>query len=521
MIGLPNFFNVSKITMGNTWLFHEFLSRPNFFSYQSQELKVPSGAPKLTTGRPTANNIPPGQTPLPTSALVATPPQFREAQTTRPSGSSSDEARLVSEVKDAVMTATDSESESRQVVDSKLQSSQANITKKVAESASTAEQGAQETNSCFMAKQAAHGPAADASQSEECIGTVIARIFRGIVSCFTSIVFPWQSKQPGQDAYSGKDISKIFRKLQHAVEKSDAEATELLLKKVLELNPDYSTDVPLTAIAAQHRRADVLEILVKNGMALPARAESWSRYGEAIGDYLRWRAACRRGVPSPEVLSCVAQILLVENHLNLKPEFNCNLNGRALNEAQKAYSVEALVKVESQAKALVEVDAKIYTEAGFTQETAKAMADGFNANASRYIARTAGDASATLARAVSNVFDNFKENGAVWPYLRKYLMNMGMYGILADLVVTALDSAAEQSMAQDADREMLLADALEKCAGEAEESLDDARNASGDPDLFHKLLSPQLHLLLDYCDAQRKRKAATTSGQTTSSAGAD
>lgn len=374
-------------------------------------------------------------------------------------------------------------------------------------------------------------PYAGPDPKDRSTGTLIFRFFRQIASWFNSDASAWQGKQAVKllekaaavgnvDVINilvdrcmdlGTDIRMIAPALYVAVAKGKPGATELLLKKALEIKPDYSLNVSLTTIAARRRRADVLEILVSNGMALPARAELWSRYGKAIGDYLKWAAAGRQGTDAPELLSFVAQGILGENDIDLKHEFGRCLNGGDLNQAQKACSVQALVKV----------DAKTYTEAGFTERTAKAMADAFNANASRHIARNSGNALATLAKAVTDEFDNFKENGFVWPYLREHLMNQGMYGVLADLVVTAFKSAAKQSMAQDTDREMLLADALEKCAGEAEESLDTVRNASGDPDLFDKLLSPQLDLLIAYCDAQRKRTATTKSGQPRPAAGAD
>ena len=520
VIGLPNYFYVSKITMGTACLFPAYLSRHDLISPKSEKWEVLSVPPKLKTDHQTPDRILAGRPTLPTTVPVTTPPRYREAQAILPSGPSSDKAALVSKDEDAVMGVPDNESDFSQKVDGRLQHDPADTTTRVNESAYAFEQVAGKTKARFTAKRAVHGPA-DARQPEEGIGTVIARIFREIVSCFSRIVFPWQSKQPGQDGYSGKDISEIFQKLQCAVEEGNAKATELQLKKVLELNPVYSTDVPLTAIAARGRRADVLEILVRNGMALPQRATSWTRYGEAIGDYLRWVKANRQGTAAPEVLSFVAQTLLVKNYLKLTLELNESLNGEALNKKQKACSVKALIEDETQAKALVEVDAKTYSDAGFTEETAKAMADAFNANASRHINRKAGKASATLATAVTGVLNNFKDYGSVWPDPRKYLMNKGMYGVLADLVVTALNSAAEQSTAPDADRGMLLVHALEQSAEEAVVSVHAASDASGDPDLFDKLLSPQLDLLIAYCTAQRKRAATTTSGQPKPSAGAD
>lgn len=369
-------------------------------------------------------------------------------------------------------------------------------------------------------------PHAGRDPADKSPGAFISRFFRTIASWFNSDAFMWQTGEAvdllNEAARVGntgaveillarcmdlhKDVPMLERALGLACAHGHAEAVEVLLKEILAINPAYSTDPTLAAKAAHKGRGNVLEILVKNGMALPLERASWSRYGKAIEDFLWWSAARKSNAVAQERLLSVAQSDRKEKMARLKPQFGWHLNRLrcCLNPAQKACLMAEMYAGVN----LPLVDAQTFQDAGFTEQTASAVASELNANAVRQ--REAGQAAPrSLSKAVAVEFARFTETGKSNTDLRAYLMKNGMYGVLAEAVEAAYMSAASDSSwtAPGADRGMLLAVALEKSAGEAMTRVYEDNHASGDLALFAKVLSPQLDLLIAYHDAQRARVA--------------
>jgi hypothetical protein len=315
-------------------------------------------------------------------------------------------------------------------------------------------------------------PHAGPDPKDKSIGAFFLKCFREIASWFNSAAFAWQGKQAvgllkeaarvgnaeavqilldrGMDL--GKDKPMVEPALRIAVTSGNAEVTRLLLREVIREDPSYVKNVDLTGTAARAGHADVLEVLVEGGMALPPK-NSWPHYGHVIESYLRWFEAGKTTMWS-----------------------------------------------------------------GFAAETVKRLVEKLDSNAGRYIPRRADSASANLKQAIADGFERFTTSGWIRPDLLKHLMDQGMYGLVAGMVVNAarLAVASPSWNTPGANRKAVFANALDQSAEHSKDTVHQAGDASGDPDLFDKLLSPQLELLIAYqqsCHAQdpvrstRKRRA--------------
>ena len=118
----------------------------------------------------------------------------------------------------------------------------------------------------------------------------------------------------------------------------------------------------------------------------------------------------------------------------------------------------------------------------------------------RYISHGANLAHQALLDAVAEKFREFTSKGKVESDMREYLMDKGMYRVLADLVAgaAALAAASPSWNQPHTNRAVLLANALDKSAIQQKDPVQRARDASGNLDLFDKLLSPQLGMLIAY-----------------------
>jgi hypothetical protein len=118
----------------------------------------------------------------------------------------------------------------------------------------------------------------------------------------------------------------------------------------------------------------------------------------------------------------------------------------------------------------------------------------------RYISHGANLAHQALLDAVGEKFREFTSKGEVESDMREYLMDKGMYRVLADLVMdaAALAAASPSWNQPGANRTLLFANALDQSAIKQKDPVQRARDASGNPDLFDKLLSPQLGMLIAY-----------------------
>lgn len=360
-------------------------------------------------------------------------------------------------------------------------------------------------------------PHAGSDPADKSVGTFILECFRKVASWFNSAAFAWQGKQAvallnkaaragnaeaiqilldrGMDLAKDKPIAEPA--LQIAVASGNAEATRLLLGEVLRVDPGYCRNAELTGKAASEGHANVLEILVEQGMDLPEE-NFWPRFSIAIEDFLRWKAAVKQPAGGQKTLSRITQKDIKDKLDGLKPQFGWQLNGMrcSLNEAQKRWRLAAMYA----GPGLPEVEEHAYTKAGFTAGTAKRLVEELNSNAKHHIFNREKSASVTLAQVLADEFTNITSTGKIRPDLLKHLMDQGMYGLVADMVVDAATSAtASQSWnAPDANRKVLFAIALDRSAGDWIDTVHQARDASGDPDLFDQLLSPQLELLVAY-----------------------
>lgn len=316
-------------------------------------------------------------------------------------------------------------------------------------------------------------PHAGPDPADKSVGTFILDCFRKVASWFNSAAFAWQGKQAvallNKAARAGnaeaiqilldrgmdlaKDKPMVEPALRIAVASGNAEATRLLLGEVLRLDPGYCRNAELTGKAAHARQADVLEVLVEQGMALPPE-NSWPRYGQVIEGYLHWFAA-----------------------------------------------------------------GKTTAWSGFTAETVKRLVEKLDENVGRHIPQRVANAPAPLAKRIMRAFERITSTGKIRPDLLRHLMDQGMYGLVADMVVNAANLAAASPLwnAPDANRKVLFAIALDRSAGDRIDTVHQARDASGDPDLFDELLSPQLELLVAYYKSRhdqepvpsiRKRRAS-------------
>lgn len=390
-------------------------------------------------------------------------------------------------------------------------------------------------NKAVLTKLLDAHPHAGPDSADKSFGTFIRNCFREVASWFNSAAFAWQGEQAvallneaarvgdagvvqilldrGMDL--AKDKPMLEPALWTAVTSGNAEATGLLLREVILVDPGYVKNVELTTKAASEGHAKVLEVLVEQGMALP-KENSWPRFGKAIAGFLRWEAAARRPAGERKTLSFTAQRDIKDKLDGLKPQFGWQLNGMrcSLNEAQKRWRLAAMYA----GPGLLGVEEQAYTEAGFTVGTAKKLVEEFDSNADRYIFRRAKSASATLARVVADELANITSTGKIRPDLLKHLIDQGMYGLVADMVVDAARSAVASPLWKAAaNRKVLFLKALDQSAGARTEVVPQARAASGDPGLFDKLLNPQLELLVAYCESRhdqepvastRKRRAS-------------
>jgi hypothetical protein len=304
-------------------------------------------------------------------------------------------------------------------------------------------------------------PHAGPDPADHSVGTFILDCFRRVASWFNSAACAWQGKQAvallNKAARVGnaeaiqilldrsmdlaRDKPMVEPALRIAVASGNAVATRLLLREVIREEPGYAKNVDLTGKAARAGRADVLEVLVEEGMALPPK-RYWPHYGQLIEGYLRWLAA-----------------------------------------------------------------GKTTAWAGFAAERVSRLVEKLDSNAGRYIPQRVNNPPATLAQEVIDEFERITASRRIRPDLLKYLMDQGMYGLLAEMVVDAARSAvASRSWnAPGANRRALFANALDRSAGNWITIVHRAGDASGDPDLFDELLSPQLDLLIGYqqsCHAQ-------------------
>ena len=316
-------------------------------------------------------------------------------------------------------------------------------------------------------------PHAGPDPADNSVGAFFLKCFRKVASWFNSAAFAWQGKQAvallnkaarvgNAEAVQilldrGMDLARdrpmVEPALRIAVTNGHADATGLLLREVIREKPGYVKEAHFTTKAAHAGYTDVLEVLIEQGMALPPQ-ESWPHYGQVIEGYLRWIASD-----------------------------------------------------------------KTTTWAGFTAETVKRLVEKLDSNAGRHIPRRADNAPATLRQAVADEFERITASGQIRPDLLKHLMDQGMYGLVADMVVNATSVAVAFPSwnAPGVNRKAVFAKALEQSAGDWIDIVHQAGDASGIPDQFDKLLSPQVDLLIAYqqsCHAHdaarstRKRRAS-------------
>lgn len=362
-------------------------------------------------------------------------------------------------------------------------------------------------------------PHAGPDPADRSPGACISSWFRQLASCFNSDAAAWQGRQAAKRLNAaaragntgmiqilldrcmdlGKQASMLEPALRIAVEIGKPEATRLLLQEVLKKQPKYTNDGgDLTGLAARKKHANVLEVLVKLGMKLPAE-NSWQHRIPEIEVYLRWIADGRPGSVKQTLLSPLARRNWESVRNDLTPEFNSQLNGNRgnLNDAQKNCQVAGLCACST----LRMADASTYADAGFTAETAGALAAKLEEKPESHIPGKARTASAGLARAVAREFDQFTNGEVNSKELTNRLVDKGMYGVVADLVVHAAESAVKSALwlTPNFNRKPLFAAALVKSASTQENIVQEAGDASGDSTQFHHLLRPQVELLASYC----------------------
>lgn len=360
-------------------------------------------------------------------------------------------------------------------------------------------------------------PHAHRNLLDRSVGTFAFNFFRKIESWFGSDAVAWQRTQ-GIDLVRAaartanretmthlldravdltEDGSEMEDALYFAMSAGNAESTAVLLKAVLHENPGFAGNMIPTTLAAINKRAGVLEVLVSNGMILPPK-RNWSEYAPPIEDYLHLKAADQQmpeGKAPARPLSRIALNSLIERRSSLTPELRKSLNGKheKLSKAQTACQHAGIFPDSGWAMTAVEP----FIAAGFTAQTAAGLADQLNSNAEFDFNERGVRPLLNLAGEVGAAFEYFVVEGKVRVNLPEYLMEQGMYGLVADLVKAVIDSAAKSATwtMKQAEREMLLAEALIETLGKQQNIFKEASWASGDPALFATLLNSQLKIL--------------------------